>query len=123
MTAGAPLPFEPPGYPDGAPWPADDLAFARAVVDDVVALLDGDPDRVYAVGFSNGGVFAMRLASQLTGVAAAVASQEAPMQHEWAVPDPTVPVSSRSGRARSACSPCPPRSCSRRTPSSPRRSR
>src|SRR5262249_2731801 len=33
----------------------DDVAFVRAVIDDVAAIIKVDPDRIFAAGFSNGG--------------------------------------------------------------------
>src|SRR5687768_7961869 len=60
------LSIRPPDYPDHQHWPADDLAFTDAVIDDVLDQLGGDPGNVGAIGFSNGGVFVMRLALQRT---------------------------------------------------------
>lgn len=52
----------------------DDVAFARAVIADVRANYNIDAARIYATGFSNGGIMAHRLAcglaDQLAGIAA-----------------------------------------------------
>jgi polyhydroxybutyrate depolymerase len=51
---------------------APDVAFVRAVVDDVASVIDIDPDRVYAAGMSNGGGMAGRLGCEASDVFAAV---------------------------------------------------
>lgn len=64
------------GYccPNGATSRPDDVAFIRAVLDDVEALEQVDPVRVFAVGFSGGAIMAHRLgcdlADRIAGVAA-----------------------------------------------------
>ncbi len=51
----------------------DDVAYAKWILDDVASQLPIDPKRVYAVGHSNGGFMALRLACDLsTRIAAAV---------------------------------------------------
>jgi polyhydroxybutyrate depolymerase len=55
----------------------DDVAFLRAVVRDISATRMVDRSRVYAVGHSNGGMMALRLACAASGVFAAVAVQSA----------------------------------------------
>jgi polyhydroxybutyrate depolymerase len=60
-------------YPADAPWPADDLAFERAMLGDVRAGLDADPSRFYATGFSNGASFTARLSVEMADVYAAAA--------------------------------------------------
>ncbi len=52
---------------------ADDVGYIAAVLDDLAAVADVDPRRVYATGFSNGGMMCYRLASELSGRIAAVA--------------------------------------------------
>lgn len=52
----------------------DDLAFARALVQDVSAKMCVDPRRVYATGMSNGGHMAHRLACEAADLFAATAS-------------------------------------------------
>src|SRR5262249_9332828 len=51
----------------------DDVAFVRAVIDDVAAIIKVDPDRIFAAGFSNGGRMAYRLACELSDRIAAIA--------------------------------------------------
>jgi len=63
----------PPGYPDDAPWPADDVSFVDSIMGDLGARLPIDRDRVYASGFSNGAGFAARLAVERSRVLAAAA--------------------------------------------------
>lgn len=57
----------------------DDTGFVRAMVEDVARRYPVDRDRVYAVGFSQGGVFVHRLACQMADLLSAVASVAAPM--------------------------------------------
>jgi poly(3-hydroxybutyrate) depolymerase len=71
-------------YPPAAPWPADDVAFERAMVDDVRAQLDVDLARVFVSGFSNGAGFAARLALEMSDVFAAAAYSGG------GLPDPTL---------------------------------
>jgi len=70
----------------------DDVAFIRDVVTDVSRLQDVDADRVYAVGHSNGGMMALRLACEASDVFAAVGVQAASL--EFSPCDPSTPVSS-----------------------------
>lgn len=51
----------------------DDVAYLAAVIDDLSAAANADTKRVYATGFSNGGMMCYRLASELSGRIAAVA--------------------------------------------------
>lgn len=51
----------------------DDVAFARALVEELKVTTCVDTRRVYATGFSNGGFFAQRLACEAADVVAAVA--------------------------------------------------
>ncbi|MEO8907164.1 MAG: PHB depolymerase family esterase, partial [Microbacteriaceae bacterium] len=57
----------------------DDIGFASALVDYLAAEFGGNPDRVYAIGYSNGGHFVMRMAHEiperLVGIAAISATQ------------------------------------------------
>jgi polyhydroxybutyrate depolymerase len=64
---------KPAGYPDGAPWPADDVGFTDRIVRDLGRRLPIDPRRVYASGFSNGAEFAARLTVERADVLAAAA--------------------------------------------------
>src|SRR5205807_4068995 len=52
----------------------DDVEFMRQVIDKLVSEGDVDPKRVFATGFSNGGMMAHRLAGDLADKLAAVAS-------------------------------------------------
>jgi polyhydroxybutyrate depolymerase len=52
---------------------ADDVGFARALVADVSQRLPIDPNRVYATGFSNGGLLSHRLACEAADLFAAAA--------------------------------------------------
>ncbi len=52
----------------------DDVAFVRAILDDVAENVDIDPARVYAAGISNGGFFSQRLACALSDRVAATYS-------------------------------------------------
>jgi poly(3-hydroxybutyrate) depolymerase len=60
-------------YPAGAPWPPDDVAFVRTLLDDVESGAGLDGARVYATGFSNGANFTARLAVELSDRFAAAA--------------------------------------------------
>jgi polyhydroxybutyrate depolymerase len=75
-------------YPDGLDrsWndgrgmsAADDVAFVRAVIEDIERSHDVDPRRIYATGISNGGFFSNKLACDLSDKIAAVASVAATM--------------------------------------------
>lgn len=52
----------------------DDVAYVRAVLDDLAARDSLDPSRVYAAGFSNGGMMAHRLACALSDRLAGIAA-------------------------------------------------
>ena len=58
---------------------ADDVAFVRALLQRMQLLLSIDPGRVYAAGFSKGGMFAYTVGCRLPGVFAALASVSGPM--------------------------------------------
>jgi len=78
----------------------DDVGFVAATIEDVSTRLKIDPNRIYMVGFSNGGMLAYRFAAERGDLLAAVAplaasigsrpSDEAP---EWRIPDPIQPLS------------------------------
>ena len=67
---------------------ADDLAFFRAMVADVVARYGADPKRIYASGFSNGGQMASRLARDASDLFAAVAASAGTMDESLITPAP-----------------------------------
>lgn len=53
--------------------PVDDVAFTRAMLDDLQARFSVDPKRIYVVGFSNGASLSYRLAQELGDRIAAIA--------------------------------------------------
>uniref|UniRef100_A0A7S4PT37 Feruloyl esterase n=1 Tax=Alexandrium monilatum TaxID=311494 RepID=A0A7S4PT37_9DINO len=55
------------------PWP-DDVAYTRAVLQEVMQRVRVDPRRVRCMGFSRGGRFCSRLASELSGFVSAIAA-------------------------------------------------
>ena len=62
------------GRAAAAVWgPRDDVAFLRALVAHLVRTGIADPHRVYAIGFSNGGMMALRMMCEATEVFAAIA--------------------------------------------------
>ncbi len=77
----------------------DDVGFVAAAIEDVSSRFNVDRDRVYMVGFSNGGMLAYRFAAERGDLLAAAAplaasiggkpSGEAP---EWRIPDPVRPI-------------------------------
>ena len=60
----------------------DDVAFVNALLDRGTGKWRVDPRRIYAVGFSNGGVFCQRLGLELANRLAAIASVSASMSDE-----------------------------------------
>jgi polyhydroxybutyrate depolymerase len=54
--------------------PVDDVAYFDAIVADVKSKYSVDPDRVFAIGHSNGGFMAHRLACDRSGTIAAIVS-------------------------------------------------
>lgn len=66
----------------GKPSHADDVAFLKALIADVVAHERGDPDAVFIAGFSNGGVMAIRFACEAGTLLRAVAIIAAEMPAE-----------------------------------------
>ncbi len=59
-----------------------DINFFTEIIDDVSTLTAIDPDRVYAIGFSQGGAFATYLACHLPDRIAAVASVASLVHHD-----------------------------------------
>jgi polyhydroxybutyrate depolymerase len=90
-------------YPDGvgrhwndsrARSGADDLGFVRALLDELERTYPIDAHRVYATGISNGGFFSNRLACDLDGRIAAIASVAATMPEPLASAcEPSRPLS------------------------------
>jgi polyhydroxybutyrate depolymerase len=69
---------------------SDDVAFTRDLLDDLKAVVTIDPKRVYAAGFSNGGMMTYKLANELSGTFAAVCAVGGTMTYDD--PDPKRPV-------------------------------
>jgi polyhydroxybutyrate depolymerase len=80
----------PPGYPEDAPFPADDVGFVDAIVHDLDSRLPIDRHRIYASGFSNGANFAARLsvdrADRLAAAAYSGGGLDGPHTADRAVP-------------------------------------
>ena len=77
----------------------DDLAFANALIDDVVASWCGDPRRVYSTGMSNGGLFTSRLVCELSHRLAAAASVAGVTHPDECTPARAVPFIAIHGTA------------------------
>lgn len=69
----------------------DDVTFVRQLIDDISSQVSIDPDRVYVLGHSNGGMLAYRLACELSDRIAAIALQAGSLGVEDC--SPTAPVS------------------------------
>jgi polyhydroxybutyrate depolymerase len=70
----------------------DDVAFIRAVLDDLAQTFPVDARRVYATGMSNGAIMAYRLASELSDRIAAVAAVSGTMGTDRCAPQGPVPL-------------------------------
>jgi len=70
----------------------DDVAFIRAVLDDLAFAYSVDRRRVFAVGMSNGAMMAYRLASELSDRIAAVTAVAGTMATEECRPQRPVPI-------------------------------
>lgn len=99
-------------YPEGASWGGllggswntfnccgyalakhiDDVAFVRAVIEDVQQAYGSDPHRVYATGVSNGAMLAYRVACELSERIAAIAPVAGAMRPELCQPSRAVSV-------------------------------
>ncbi len=80
-------------YPDDAPWPADDISFVRAMLDDVKRGLNIDAQRVYASGFSSGGGFTERVRIELSDLFAAVGIVGVfPVNEDLTIPPEDIPI-------------------------------
>lgn len=104
----------------------DDVAFLRAVVKDVASLHPIDRSRVYAVGHSNGGIMALRLACEASDVFAAVGAQSATLEVAACAPrrpvsamqihgtaDTNIPIAGGKGSGVANFSFSPPRKAAR----------
>lgn len=70
----------------------DDVAFVRALIDNIGENLCVDLDRVYATGFSNGGMLSHRLACEASDVIAAIAPVAGVLMLEDAECTPSRPM-------------------------------
>ena len=70
----------------------DDVAYTRALLDDLAAVANVDQRRVFATGMSNGAMMTYRLASELSDRIAAIAPIGGPMGTEDCRPERPVPV-------------------------------
>ena len=59
--------------------PRDDVAFLVRVIDEVRARVEIDPDRIFAAGFSQGGMLSYALACQRPGLIRAIATLSMPL--------------------------------------------
>jgi len=78
----------------------DDVGFVAASIEDVCARVKVDRDRIYMVGFSNGGMLAYRFAAErgdllaaVAPLAASIAGKPAEDIPEWRIPEPVRPIS------------------------------
>jgi len=70
----------------------DDVAFTRALLDDLAEVVNVDQRRVFATGMSNGAMMSYRLASELSDRIAAIAPVSGPMGTKECHPGRPVPV-------------------------------
>lgn len=71
---------------------ADDVVFTTRLLDDLEAVLAVDRHRIFAAGFSNGGMMCYRLAAEMSGRIAAIASVAGPIAIDSYKPRRPVPV-------------------------------
>lgn len=74
------------------PDPDLDVRFTKALIDELVRTRRADPQRVYVVGFSNGGSMALRVAAQHPRLLAGAAAVSGELPTGNAVVKPTGPV-------------------------------
>jgi poly(3-hydroxybutyrate) depolymerase len=86
----------PRGYPDDAPFPADDVGFVDAMLAELEAKLPVDRRRIYASGFSNGANFTARLAVERSTVLAAAGFSAGGLQAQH-TPARPIPMSMALG--------------------------
>jgi len=81
------------GYADVTSNPqCDDVAFIGAVIDRAIAEDGGDPERVYVIGVSKGGMMAYRIAAELAPRLAAFATVLAAMPQRASYTMPSTPL-------------------------------
>lgn len=77
----------------------DDVAFVEALIDEIAATACIDRERVYAVGYSNGGFLSHRLACELSDKIAGIASVAGVMGMSECNPFRSIPVMQIHGTA------------------------
>lgn len=77
----------------------DDVAFVRDMIDATKKELCVDEKRIYAMGFSNGGMFSHRLACELSGVISAVGPVSGTLMFPTCKPDRAVSIYHIHGNA------------------------
>ena len=70
----------------------DDVAFVRAVLDDLASVIRVDNQRIFAIGYSNGGNMTYRLACELSDRIAAIAVNASSLSLSKCDPKRPVPV-------------------------------
>jgi polyhydroxybutyrate depolymerase len=70
----------------------DDVAYVRALLDDLATVVDIDPRRVYATGMSNGAMMVYRLAAECADRIAAIAPVAGPLGIDDPRPSRPAPV-------------------------------
>jgi len=70
----------------------DDIAYARAILDDVSSRYNVDPKRIFIVGHSSGGFMAHRLACELSSRVAGIVSLAGAVWNETTKCQPSAPI-------------------------------
>ena len=77
----------------------DDVGFVATAIEDAVGRLNVDRQRIFLLGFSNGGMFAYRFAAEygemlagFAALAASIGSRTPDTETEWRLPDPPRPI-------------------------------
>jgi polyhydroxybutyrate depolymerase len=77
----------------------DDVAFTRALLDDLATVANIDANRIFATGLSNGGIMAHQVASELSDRIAAIAPIGGPLMRDTVNAKRAVPVMHFHGTA------------------------
>jgi polyhydroxybutyrate depolymerase len=77
----------------------DDEAFVREVLSDLGAIVSINPKRIYATGFSNGGILSYRLACDMSDVFAAIAPVAGTLTYSPCAPQQPVSILHVQGMA------------------------